>query len=143
MGRFLFMRSRLQGVVALAVASLPLIAFPAAARAQTRDAEAVGDSSFIEPADTLELTGLQRKFSAVADRVAPAVVAISAASDGTGGDDSLRTENLTPQKLDSILSRTTRTVGTGLFIDKNGFIVTNEHVVADSAQLWVTTDDRK
>ena len=33
-------------------------------------------------------------------------------------------------------------VGTGFFIDADGYILTNEHVIGDSQALWVTTDDR-
>ncbi len=91
----------------------------------------------------MELTGLQKKFAAIAKRVAPEVVAISAACDPSNSDGAMRAEDLTPQRLDTILSRTTRTVGTGFFIDSRGFILTNEHVISDSEQLWVTTDDRK
>jgi serine protease Do len=42
-----------------------------------------------------------------------------------------------------MLDRVTRTVGTGFFVDADGYIVTNEHVVGDAEQLWITTDDRK
>src|SRR5207253_8997554 len=107
MGRFCLTRPRRVTVVALAALTLSLLPFLGHARAESRDAAAASDSSFIEPADTLELAGLQKKFSNVAQRVAPAVVAISAAADGIGGDDTMRAENLTPQKLDTILSRTT------------------------------------
>ena len=111
--------------------------------AQPQAAVAGTDSAYIESADTMELTGLQRKFAAVVEKVAPQVVAISAACDPAVSDDAMRTENLTPNKIEGILSKTTRTVGTGLFIDSDGFILTNEHVVAEAEALWVTTDDRK
>ena len=55
----------------------------------------------------------------------------------------MRSDDLNPQKLTTILDRVTRTVGTGFFIDADGYILTNEHVVGDAEQLWVTTDDRK
>jgi serine protease Do len=47
---------------------------------------------------------------------------------------------MNPEKLDALLDRTTRMVGTGLVVDAAGYILTNEHVVADSANVWVTTD---
>jgi serine protease Do len=104
---------------------------------------AAATSSDVTAASTLDLTGLQRQFSAVADHVSPAVVAISASCTAVDSDDALRSENLNPQKLDSILSKTTRTVGTGFIIDADGYILTNEHVICEAEQLWVTTDDRK
>src|SRR5204863_10096373 len=57
-------------------------------------------------------------------------------------DDALQTASLNPHKLDSMLSKTTRTVGTGFFIGADGFVLTNEHVICEAEQLWVTTDDR-
>lgn len=137
------MHPRRVNFTALAALSLSLHSLAVWARAEPRNVSVGSDSSLSEGADTLVLAGLQKRFEGIAQRVSPAVVAISAAADGSGDDELLRNENLTPQKLDSMLSRTTRTVGSGLFIDQNGFIVTNEHVVAESAELWVTTDDRK
>ena len=101
------------------------------------------NSSDIESASTLDLTGLQSQFSKLVDGVAPSVVAISASCTPVDSDDVLRTESLNAQKLDAVLSKTTRTVGTGFFIDADGFVLTNEHVICEAEQLWVTTDDRK
>jgi S1-C subfamily serine protease len=137
------MHPRRVNFAALAALSLSLHSHPGWTRADSRNLPVGSASSLIEAADTLELAGLQKQFEGIAHRISPAVVAISAAADGGLDDGLMRNENLTPQKLDSMLSRTTRTVGTGLFIDQNGFIVTNEHVVAESAELWVTTDDGK
>ena len=75
--------------------------------------------------------------------MAPSVVAISAAVAPVDADDALRSEDLNAQKLDAILTHVTRTVGTGFVIDAGGFILTNEHVVGDAKQIWVTTDDQK
>src|SRR5687768_14979353 len=47
------------------------------------------------------------------------------------------------EKLERVLARGTRMVGTGMVIDPDGYILTNEHVVGEAEQLWVTTDDRK
>src|SRR5438552_17432764 len=63
--------------------------------------------------DTLELTNLQKRFQSVADKVAPSVVAISAAVAPVDSDDALRSDDLNVQKLDAILDHVTRTVGTG------------------------------
>ena len=128
---------------ALATLFFSLHSLPGCTWAESCNLPAGSDTSLIEAAEMLELAGLQKQFEGIAHRVSPAVVAISAAAVQSGDDESMRNENLTPQKLDSMLSRTTRTVGTGLFIDQNSFIFTNEQVVAESAELWVTADDRK
>src|SRR5687768_16522572 len=47
------------------------------------------------------------------------------------------------EKLERVLARGTRMVGTGMVIDPDGYILTNEHVVGEAEQLWVTTDDKK
>ncbi|HEV2296645.1 MAG TPA: trypsin-like peptidase domain-containing protein [Tepidisphaeraceae bacterium] len=91
---------------------------------------------------TIDLVGLQDQFSTLASKLAPSVVAISSACDPVQADNALRSEELTFAKVDDILGRTTRMVGTGFFIDSEGYILTNEHVIGDSEQLWVTTDDR-
>jgi serine protease Do len=91
---------------------------------------------------TIDLAGLQGQFEALAAKHAPSVVAISSACDPVEADNALRSEDLTFQKVDDILGRCTRMVGTGFFIDADGYILTNEHVVGDTEQLWVTTDDR-
>ncbi|MGB7156764.1 MAG: trypsin-like peptidase domain-containing protein, partial [Tepidisphaeraceae bacterium] len=91
---------------------------------------------------TLDLAGLQDQFSTLATKLAPAVVAISSACDPVEADNALRSEDLTFEKIDTILGRATRMVGTGFVIDTDGYILTNEHVIGDSQQLWITTDDR-
>jgi serine protease Do len=91
---------------------------------------------------TIDLVGLQDQFSSLATKLAPSVVAISSACDPVQADNALRSEDLTYAKVDDILGRTTRMVGTGFFIDTEGYILTNEHVIGDSEALWVTTDDR-
>jgi S1-C subfamily serine protease len=115
------------------------------------------DSEVIDPASTLELSGLQDRFEAVAAKVADSVVAISAAAptppdweDAQTADQSafrgssvLPAEEMNPDKLREMLEQTTRTVGTGFVVDSQGYILTNEHVVGSAAELWVTTSDHK
>ena len=137
----------------LSVLSLRCVVAPGASGAEIASAanatpasqqqQQQSSASDIESASTLDLTGLQAQFSHVADSVSPCVVAISASGTVIDTDDALRTDSLNPHKLDTMLSKTTRTVGTGFFVDPDGFIVTNEHVVCEAEQLWVTTDDRK
>jgi S1-C subfamily serine protease len=91
---------------------------------------------------TLDIVGLQTQFESLSKKLSPSVVAISSACDPVEADNALRSEDLTFQKVDDILGRCTRMVGTGFFIDADGYILTNEHVIGDSQALWVTTDDR-
>ncbi|HVT87921.1 MAG TPA: trypsin-like peptidase domain-containing protein [Tepidisphaeraceae bacterium] len=97
-----------------------------------------------ESADTIELTNLENQFRRVTDSVAPSVVAISSTETATDdSDNALRPNALNGERLDALLQHTTRTVGTGFVIDSDGYILTNEHVIADSTQTWITTDDHK
>jgi S1-C subfamily serine protease len=105
--------------------------------------EAVLASDLDNAADTLELAGLQSRFEAISRKVAPSVVSISAACCTVDNTDTLRTDTLNHEKLEGILERTTRMVGTGFVIDAEGYILTNEHVVGEAESVWITTDDRK
>src|SRR5437588_1504711 len=105
--------------------------------------EAVLASDLDNAADTLELSGLQSKFEAVSRKVAPAVVSISAACSPVDNADSVRTDTLNHERLEGMLERTTRMVGTGFIIDPDGYILTNEHVIGEAENIWITTDDRK
>jgi serine protease Do len=129
MGRLLFARHGRGLAVALFVVTLfsAALVSPRSATAADR---------------TIDLVGLQGQFESLAGRLAPSVVAISAACDPVQADNALRSEDLTYQKVDDILGKCTRMVGTGFFIDPDGYILTNEHVIGDSEALWVTTDDR-
>ncbi|MEM6315607.1 MAG: trypsin-like peptidase domain-containing protein [Planctomycetota bacterium] len=90
---------------------------------------------------TLELAELEDAFRAVGRELAPSVVAISAVGPGdvaVGEHDGAR---LTGEQLDQMLGRKPRVVGTGFAFEAGGYILTNQHVVADADRLWVTTDD--
>ena len=130
-------RRRLSTVAFLGAAVVALGALrPCEVRAAERPALRVDD-------ETLQLANLEQHFQRVAQRVAPSVVAISAAINPVDSDDALRSDELNARKLDNLLDRVTRTVGTGFVIDADGFILTNEHVIGEALQLWVTLDDQK
>jgi serine protease Do len=103
----------------------------------------VDPTASIDDSDAGELADLQHKFEAVAQRAAPAVVSISAAEVASDVDATVRSDEMNPQRLQTVLSKTTRTIGTGFIVDPDGFIVTNQHVIEGSQQFWVTTDDQK
>jgi serine protease Do len=136
-------RAGREWAASISMLSVLLLGSGSCAAATPAASSANPPSSDVIAVSTLDLTGLQNQFGNVADHVSPAVVAISASCTTVDTDEALRTENLNPQKLDSMLSKTTRTVGTGFFVDADGFILTNEHVICEAEQLWVTTDDRK
>ena len=95
------------------------------------------------PASVEDLNDLQTRFKSVATKVSPAVVAISASSQPDDSPAAWRVEEMTSDKLQAFLSKTTRMVGTGFIIDSSGYILTNDHVIDEGEQLWITTDDRK
>jgi S1-C subfamily serine protease len=86
---------------------------------------------------------LQGRFAAIAHQVSPSVVAISAPSSVVDANGSGRTDDMSTDKLRSMIDRSWRMVGTGFVIDSDGYIVTSEHVIKNAQQIWITTDDRK
>ncbi len=130
--------------IALAVLAGPVCLPLITAAVQAPASRAIaGVRSNALPNSTIDLAGLEAQFEAIAERVAPSVVAISAACDPIDADDVARSEELNPERLERRLSGITRTVGTGFVIDAGGYIATNEHVVAECEQIWVTTDEGK
>lgn len=96
------------------------------------------------PSQTLDLSGLQDQFQRLSKSLSPSVVAISATTKVTSSTDLLQAERLTADRLATqIFDKSTRLVGTGFVIDGDGYLLTNDHVITEAEQLWVTTDDRK
>jgi serine protease Do len=89
---------------------------------------------------TINLLGIQDQFEHIAARVSPSVVAVSASEVGGSPNEFPAANQLTPEKLHAELNRGVRTVGTGFVIDPRGYILTNDHVVGDGQEFWITTD---
>ncbi len=98
----------------------------------------------VATASTVELSGLQARFAQVANRVSPSIVAISSVGTQPVSSASLLIGgSVDGPRLAAALDRVSRTVGTGFIIAQDGYIVTDEHVVSEAEQIWITTDDQK
>ena len=86
---------------------------------------------------------LQQEFEKISETAAPAVVAIAATDQQGSAATRLHAEDINGDRLASMLSAVDRTVGTGFIVDSDGYVLTNDHVVAGAGELWITTDDRK
>ena len=107
------------------------------------NAQATAAAARIAVTDNFAAPDLEQQFEEVANRVSPAVVAISATEAPIDADAGLRADDLNADKLAGLLETVDRTVGTGFVIDADGYIVTNDHVIEKAQQLWVTTDAHK
>jgi serine protease Do len=132
------------GALLVHSAGLPLPLRATTAQAATAAAPSTRTAVPPTPAESLpDLAAIERQFQALAHRVSPAVVAICGADTANPEDATQRAEDLNPDHLARMLDAVDRTVGTGLIVDPDGYILTNDHVVGHAEQLWVTTDDRK
>jgi S1-C subfamily serine protease len=105
--------------------------------------QATAASARIAVTDNFGAPDLEQQFEDVANRVSPAVVAISATEAPIDADAGLGADDLNADKLAGLLETVDRTVGTGFVIDADGYIVTNDHVIEKAQQLWITTDAHK
>ncbi len=97
----------------------------------------------IDISDNFGVADLEKDFESVSRRVAPSVVSVCATDSTVDADGALRSDELNGERLGAMLDSVDRTVGTGFVVDSDGYIVTNDHVIAHAEQLWVTMDDRK
>lgn len=97
--------------------------------------------NFTAKSDTINLAGLEQSFRDVARRVSPSVVAITASAEPASADTPARSAELTGAMLERLMQGNARIVGTGFCVDAEGFILTNEHVVREAKQIYVTTDE--
>lgn len=115
------------------------VAFPAALRAgDTPDAPALSDHApLLNDDGVADLERLSNAYARISEEVKPSVVHIKALSINKAMNRELRRmlgdDNLPP-------TPTTGT-GSGIIIDEDGHIVTNNHVVADAKKIYVTLAD--
>jgi S1-C subfamily serine protease len=127
-----------------AVAIISLCGLLASCSTASRSGPTALKSPIDPPLSTnFDAADLQEQFQSVTDRVAPAVVAISATDIENSATSRFRRDDINGDRLASMLSAVDRTVGTGFVVDSNGYVLTNDHVVADATELWITTDDHK
>ena len=101
-------------------------------------------SSSLSISDTGDLAAIEQQFEQLSARLAPSVVAISATAKAVESAALVRADDLNADQLaNAVFDKSVRLVGTGFVIDSEGYLLTNDHVVAEAQQLWVTTDDRK
>jgi serine protease Do len=113
-------------------------------RAAALEALAVPSDAAI-PAPVQPLADLSESFSAVADKVRPSVVFIQARAVEDGG----RNRVQVPRGFEDFFRmpdqgpRLRRGTGTGFIISKDGYIITNNHVVEDATSLKVRLFDKR
>ncbi len=133
------MRRRFRAVTGLIIAAGLFLATPVLPVAQA--GEPARGLQLTAKSDTVDLVGLEQSFRDIARRVSPSVVAITASGEPAPGHANMRSAELSGAIVERMLQGGSRIVGTGFSVDNEGHILTNEHVVRDARQIYVTTDD--
>jgi serine protease Do len=80
-------------------------------------------------------------FADVAERINPAVVNIDATSNRKDSRDSQRFFRRSPEDVPRDFEGPSRGAGSGFIIDRDGFILTNHHVIENASRITVTLAD--
>lgn len=99
-------------------------------------------------AEAQPLLDQQNSFVAVAERVTPAVVSIDAQRDGRRSDPRARNrpQQLPPgfeQFFEDPRARDQEQTGSGFIVSKNGYVLTNNHVIEGADRVRVILTDRR
>jgi serine protease Do len=108
-------------------------------------------------ATTLNIEMVPQSFSSLAEMASPAVVNIRAVRTAKGGEQGFRhfqqepfgEEERMPDFFDKFFGRPPgknfkqRSLGSGFIIDKEGYVVTNNHVIENADEIQVILEDEK
>jgi S1-C subfamily serine protease len=103
----------------------------------------------VRPEAHAVLRALEDAFSAVADRVTPAVVNVSTVGPraSTNGDDDRFRDFFGDELYDRYFRRRPRedgrATGSGVIVDRNGYILTNNHVIDNAREITVRLSDSR
>jgi serine protease Do len=101
--------------------------------------------AYAEPAPEARavLRQMEDAFTAVADRVMPAVVNVSTVAKRGAGQEEIPEEFR--EFFDEFKRRRpdTRSAGSGVIVDPNGYILTNNHVIENAAEITVRLSDAR
>jgi len=122
---------------------------PSPARPSRPAAPKPESSSPVRPEAHAVLRALEDAFSAVADRVTPAVVNVSTVGPraSTNSDDDRFRDFFGDELYDRYFRRRPRedgrATGSGVIVDRNGYILTNNHVIENAREITVRLSDSR
>jgi serine protease Do len=126
-------------------------AIQSAKAAEPGRAQATSQDAAQRDADLIDLQAVSRAFKTVAKIARPGVVNIRVSGGEREGEVSQREERLRERlrevlpedQIEHWLRRLPQGVGSGFIIDADGYILTNNHVVAKREEITVVLDDER
>ena len=160
------MRASMRPIAALVAALAVLTALPVSAQAPARPSRATpskpespssvkpsppstvkpDSSPAVKPEARAMLRALEDAFSAVADRVTPAVVNVSTVGPRAASGDDERDRELFGDDSERPRRRPRdegRASGSGVIVDPKGYILTNNHVIENAREIIVRLSDAR
>ncbi len=138
-------------LVLISLAPPPLRAVRSAQAAERGGPQATAEERAQLETDLADVQAVSRAFKTVAKIARPGVVSIKVAGGEREGGMSQREERLRERLKESLpedeiehwLRRLPQGMGSGFIIDAGGYIVTNNHVVAQREEITVVLDDER
>ena len=115
----------------------------------TRLGYAQGSATKPTSQEVKPVADVSNAFVSIAEHVTPAVVSIEATREGRAGTLRLRGRNVPPgmedffQQFDPRRQGPSEASGSGFIVSKDGYILTNNHVVEDADRVTVTLTDHR